>query len=57
MAYGDVAIASHGEEYRTQDIDLIPERSPENLQRLAAVLNRWCCRLVIDPQSHSLGNA
>ena len=35
VVIGGVAIASHGEEYRTQDIDLIPKRSPENLQRLA----------------------
>jgi hypothetical protein len=46
---GGAAIQSHGHPYDTQDIDITPDVSPENLARLAAALNDLECRLVIDP--------
>lgn len=46
---GGAALQSHGQPHRTDDIDVTPERSQENLRRLAAVLNTLDCKLVIDP--------
>lgn len=46
---GGAALESHGMAYRTDDVDLTPERSQENLERIAAVLNSLHCKLVIDP--------
>lgn len=46
---GGAALESHGMAYRTDDVDLTPERSQENLERIADVLNSLHCKLVIDP--------
>ncbi|MGI8729215.1 MAG: hypothetical protein ACR2LK_04395 [Solirubrobacteraceae bacterium] len=46
---GGAALQSHGQPHRTDDIDITPERSTQNLDRLARVLNALDCRLVIDP--------
>lgn len=46
---GGAAIQSHGGTYDTQDVDVAPESSVANLQRLAAALNELECRLVTDP--------
>jgi hypothetical protein len=40
---GGAAIQSHGRRYDTQDIDVTPDTSPENLERLAAALNDLEC--------------
>lgn len=45
---GGAALQSHGQAYVTQDVDITPARSPENLARLAAILNTLDCRLVVD---------
>jgi hypothetical protein len=46
---GGAAIQSHGRRYDTLDVDLAPDRDPENLQRLADALGELDCRLVTDP--------
>jgi len=46
---GGAAIQSHGQRYDTQDIDLTPDATPENLARLADALNDLDCRLITDP--------
>jgi len=46
---GGAAIQSHGRRYDTQDIDLTPATTPENLTRLADALNDLKCRLITDP--------
>jgi len=46
---GGAAIQSHGRRYDTQDIDLTPATTPENLTRLADALNELQCRLITDP--------
>jgi len=45
---GGAAIQSHGGSYDTQDVDLAPETSDANLQRLCDALNELKCRLVTD---------
>lgn len=45
---GGAALQSHGQAYVTQDVDITPARSPENLARLAEILNTLDCRLVVD---------
>lgn len=45
---GGAALQSHGQAYVTQDVDITPARSPQNLARLAAILNTLDCRLVVD---------
>lgn len=46
---GGAAIQSHGRRYDTQDMDLTPDTTPENLDRLAGALNELDCRLITDP--------
>ena len=46
---GGAAIQSHGHRYDTQDIDLAPDATPENLARLADALDDLGCRLITDP--------
>ena len=46
---GGVAIESHGVRHRTDDVDVTPQGTPENLERLASALNGLDCKLVIDP--------
>jgi hypothetical protein len=45
---GGAAIQSHGRRFDTQDIDLAPDTTPENLARLADALNELDCRLITD---------
>ena len=49
VVVGGAAIQTHGIAYRTEDIDITPETSLENLQRLADVLNELGCSLAVDP--------
>ena len=46
---GGAAIQSYGRRYDTQDIDLTPDTTPENLTRLADALNELHCQLITDP--------
>lgn len=46
---GGAAIQSYGRPYDTQDIDLTPDTTPENLTRLADALNELRCCLITDP--------
>lgn len=46
---GGAALQSHRQPHVTDDVDVTPERSQENLERLAAVLNTLSCRAVVDP--------
>lgn len=46
---GGAALESHGERYETEDVDVTPECTQENLARLAEVLNRLECHLEVDP--------
>jgi hypothetical protein len=46
---GGAAIQSYGRSYDTQDIDLTPDTTPENLARLADAMNELRCRLITDP--------
>ena len=39
VVIGGVAVQAHGHPRTTQDIDIIPEPSPENLRRLASALS------------------
>ncbi len=50
---GGAGIESYGERYRTKDVDVLPERSTANLQRLATALNGLACRLVVEPADRS----
>lgn len=50
---GGAAIQSYGRRYDTQDIDLTPDTTPENLARLADALNELDCRLITDPADAS----
>lgn len=50
---GGAAIQSHGVAYRTEDVDVTPRRTQENLGRLAHVLNSLNCKLVVEPQDRS----
>ena len=49
MVIGGAALQSHGQRYETEDIDVTPDASAENLERLADVLNRLECSLEVDP--------
>jgi hypothetical protein len=40
VVIGGAALQSHGQRYETEDIDITPDRTQENLKRLADVLNR-----------------
>ncbi len=46
---GGAAIQSHGRRYDTLDIDVAPNTTDENLDRLAGALNGLECRLITDP--------
>lgn len=46
---GGAALESHAQPHQTEDLDVLPKRTQENLQRLADVLNRLDCRLIVDP--------
>lgn len=50
---GGAAIETHGERYRTLDVDITPQRSQANLQRLADVLNDLDCKLVVDVEDRA----
>lgn len=50
---GGAGIESYGERYRTKDVDVLPERSTANLERLATALNGLECRLVVEPADRS----
>jgi hypothetical protein len=47
IVIGAIAAIAHGGPLITQDLDLAPERQPENLERLAAALKRLDARLRI----------
>ena len=49
VVIGGAALQSHGQRYETEDIDITPDRTQENLKRLADVLNRLHCHLEVDP--------
>jgi hypothetical protein len=49
VVIGGAAIQTHGIDYRTEDVDLTPETSDDNLQRLADVLNDLDPLLEVDP--------
>jgi len=53
VVIGGAALQSYDQTHHTDDIDVTPEHSQANLSRLAAVLNRLDCRLVIDPADDS----
>lgn len=53
MLLGGAAIESYGERYRTKDVDVLPERSAANLERLAVALNGLESRLVVEPADRS----
>jgi hypothetical protein len=46
---GGAAIQSHGRRFDTQDMDLTPDTTPDNLARLADALNELDCWLITDP--------
>jgi hypothetical protein len=46
---GGAAIQSYGQSYDTLDIDVVPDATQENLERLSAALNELECRLVTEP--------
>jgi hypothetical protein len=48
VVIGGAGLQSHGQSYVTQDVDITPARSPANLARLAAILNKLEWRLVVD---------
>lgn len=50
---GGAGIESYGERYRTKDVDVLPEPSTANLERLATALNGLGCRLVVKPADRS----
>lgn len=50
---GGAGIESYGERYRTKDVDVLPEPSTANLERLATALNGLGCRLVVEPADRS----
>jgi hypothetical protein len=45
---GGIAAVAHGSPLPTEDIDITPERSPANLDRLAAALRELDARLRVD---------
>lgn len=47
---GGAALESHAQPHQTEDLDVLPKRTQENLQRLAGVLNTLDCRLIVDPE-------
>ena len=49
VVVGGAAIQTHGIAYRTEDVDLTPDTSDDNLQRLADVLNELDPWLEVDP--------
>ncbi len=49
VVIGGAALQSHGQRYETEDIDIAPDRTQQNLERLANVLNRLECHLEVDP--------
>jgi hypothetical protein len=49
---GGAASVLHGAPTVTTDVDVVPERSPENLQRLVACLRELGARRVTDPGAH-----
>ena len=49
VVVGGAAIQTHGIAYRTEDVDLTPDTSEDNLQRLADVLNDLDPWLEVDP--------
>ncbi len=49
VVIGGAALQSHGQSYKTEDIDIAPDRAQQNLERLADVLNRMECSLEVDP--------
>lgn len=53
VVIGGAALQSYDQSHRTDDIDVTPEHSHENLARLATVLNELNCKLVIDPADDS----
>ncbi len=50
VVIGGAALQSHGQRYETEDIDITPDRTQENLKRLADVLNHLHCHLEVDPE-------
>lgn len=53
VVIGGAALQSYDQSHRTDDIDVTPEHSQTNLERLAAVLNGLDCKLTIDPADDS----
>ncbi len=49
LLIGGAAIESHGQHYRTDDVDVAPQRPEANLRCLAGALNQLACKLVVDP--------
>jgi hypothetical protein len=45
IVIGGVAVGAHGFIRGTEDLDLVPEPDPDNLQRLAAVLEELDAKL------------
>ncbi|MDQ3407546.1 MAG: hypothetical protein M3472_05245, partial [Chloroflexota bacterium] len=46
---GSVAAAAYGVPVEPRDVDIAPDLSTENLERLASVLRRWNAKPVHDP--------
>lgn len=53
VVVGGIAVQAHGHVRMTNDVDLIPSPTPENLERLAAALNELGAR-VLNPGSEQL---
>lgn len=49
VVIGGVAVGMHGFIRATEDLDVVPNPAPENLDRLADLLERWPARLLLHP--------
>lgn len=50
VVIGGIAVAAHAAIRATEDLDIVPDPSPENIARLTAVLERLDARLLRNPQ-------
>jgi hypothetical protein len=48
LLIGGAALEAHNQPHRTDDIDIVPNTEPQNLDHLATALNRLDCRLITD---------